>query len=368
MMFDSFGRRHRGGGHNPSLIALGVLGVMMMAAVIGVVAMDDEQEADAAVGSRFTVDNLTYKVLKTGNDVGVYDAASTISGSLSIPSSVSDGSKQYNVTSIEDNAFKSCSKLTSITIPNSVTSIGRNAFEGCSGLTSLTIPNSITHIGMYVFEGCSGLTSITIPNSVKSIASYAFKDCSKLTSVTIPDSVTSISGNSFLQCSEITKFIVDADNTNYSSVDGVLFNKDATKLITYTAGIEGHYTIPDSVTSIGPYAFQNCSKLTSITIPDSVTSIGANAFYRCSGLASMTFTSQSPPAMTTNSFCTSTTTEVTSPWNPVTAMADSIGTDGKTTIVWANPSYPDLTFLSNPVTNGTLAYNPTRTSKTALTA
>ena len=72
--------------------------------------------------------------------------------------------------------------------------------------------------------------------------------------------------------------------------------------------------------------------------------------------------------MSNKAFNTGTTIEVNSPWDPVTAMADAIGTDGKTTIVWANAPYPDLTFLSNPVTNGTLAYNPLRTIKTALTA
>ena len=95
-------------------------------------------------------------------------------GSLTIPSSVTYSGTTYSVTSIGNYAFRDCSGLTSVTIPNSVTSIGDNAFRDCSGLTSVTIPNSVTSIGNYAFFGCSGLTSVTIPNSVTSIGESAF--------------------------------------------------------------------------------------------------------------------------------------------------------------------------------------------------
>ena len=85
-------------------------------------------------------------------------------GSLTIPSSVTYSGMTYSVTSIGSDAFRNCSGLTSVTIPNSVTSIGGFAFDGCSGLTSVTIPNSVTSIGYYAFDGCSGLTSVTVPN------------------------------------------------------------------------------------------------------------------------------------------------------------------------------------------------------------
>ena len=194
-----------------------------------------------------------------------------------------------SVTSIGDYAFYYCNNLTSITIPDSVTSIGSYAFSDCRNLKSIAIPNSVTNIGDDAFSDCSSLTSITIPNSVTRIGDYAFNECSSLTSITIPDSVTSIGDNVFSGCEKLTGIMVDMNNKNYSSKDGALFNKDKTNLICYPAGkTETTYTIPDSVTSIGDYAFYYCNSLTSITIPNSVTRIGVKAFYNCISLTSIT--------------------------------------------------------------------------------
>ena len=193
------------------------------------------------------------------------------------------------VTSIGNQAFDSCSSLTSVTIPDSVTSIGNYAFWDCSSLTSITIPDSVTSIGDSAFYRCSSLTSITIPSSVTSIGNFAFKDCSSLTSITIPSSVTSIGSYAFDGCSKLNQINVDTANTAYSSMNGVLFDKDKTELIRYPEGkTDTSYAIPNSVTSIDYDAFYGCSSLTSITIPNGVTIIGGSAFEDCSSLTSIT--------------------------------------------------------------------------------
>ena len=180
------------------------------------------------------------------------------------------------VTSIGDSVFSGCTGLTSVTIPNGVTSIGDYAFEGCINLASVTIPDGVTSIGNSAFSGCTGLTSVTIPNGVTSIDSWAFYGCTGLTSVTIPDSVTSIGMSAFDSCTGLTSVTIPDSVTNIS---GQAFS-----------GCTGltSVTIPDSVTSIGMSAFRDCTGLTSVTIPNSVTSIGSYAFYGCTGLTSVT--------------------------------------------------------------------------------
>ncbi|MBQ8739551.1 MAG: leucine-rich repeat domain-containing protein, partial [Clostridia bacterium] len=192
------------------------------------------------------------------------------------------------VTKIGARAFCNCKSLVSATIPNGVTSIGESAFSQCSSLTSITIPNGVISIGKHAFSHCSSLTRATIPDRVTSIGEWAFYYCSSLISVTIPNSVTSIGRGAFCDCSSLTSIEVDPQNSSYRSIDGNLYSKDGKTLIQYAIGkSEKIFAIPNSVTSIGEYAFSHCSSLTSVTIPNGVTSIGWGAFSGCYSLTSI---------------------------------------------------------------------------------
>jgi len=194
-----------------------------------------------------------------------------------------------SVTRIGYAAFLNCTSLSSVTIPNSVTSIEDWAFAECSSLSSITIPNSVTNIGEEAFYYCSSLSSVTIGDSVTRIGNDAFHYCTSLSSVTIPNSVTSIGYEAFASCTSLSSITVDAANTHYVSVDGVLFNYAKDTLIQYPIGnTRTTYTIPNRVTSIGDYAFLNCTSLSSVTIPNSVTSIEDWAFADCTSLSSIT--------------------------------------------------------------------------------
>ena len=176
----------------------------------------------------------------------------------------------------------------------SVTTIGEEAFSGCWSLTSVTIPNSVTTIGAYAFSNCWDLTSVTIPNSVTTIGEWAFSECSSLTSVTIPNSVTTIGYAPFSGCSFLTDIIVDPENPSYCSIDGILYDKEVSVLINCPGKKEGEPTIPNSVTTIGNYAFYGCWSLTSVTIPNSVTTIGYAPFSGCSFLTDIIVDPENP--------------------------------------------------------------------------
>jgi hypothetical protein len=192
------------------------------------------------------------------------------------------------VTKINAKAFPDRAKLTSVTIPAGVKVIEAGTFEDCENMKSVTIPDSVTEIGESAFNCCVCLNSVTIPNGVAFIGEKAFFRCERLTSVTIPSGMVSIGLWAFDGCSGLTLINVAEDNTNYSSVDGVLFNKDKTVLIQYPEGKSGAYVIPNSVTKIEEDAFSDCVDLTSIEISNGVTEIGENAFADCAALKFVT--------------------------------------------------------------------------------
>ena len=226
------------------------------------------------------------------------------------------------ITEIGGSAFYNCTSLTSVSLPKTLTSIGADAFYNCSSLTEITIPEGVTSIGERAFSGCTSLTSITLPSTLTSIDSYAFDSCYALAIVYNNSSLT-IDGSS--NCGHLGQYvkeivnngqqpqgsIEESGNVNYyiNETTGKYIalapstSRDLVTQITIAAGAKeiNRYAFSDcwaletvifeensQLTSIGEYAFENCSSLTEITIPESVTSIGDYAFYGCSSLTEIT--------------------------------------------------------------------------------
>jgi len=283
----------------------------------------------------FEVDGIFYNIINSNEVEVTYQESSwsyntdRYSGEMTIPSSVYCNGKTYPVTTIGKYAFRSCSGLTSITIPNSVTTIGNSAFNRCTQLSSIQMPNSVTNIGYYAFdntawynsqsegpvyiglvfyrykgtmpdgtsitikdgtlgiagdafEGCSGLTSINIPNSVTTISAYAFEGCSGLTTINNSNSIITIGNYAFYGCSSLTSI----DFMNSVTTIGAYAFYGCTSLTSID--------FMNSVTTIGDYAFYECYGLTSVTIPSSVTSIGKYPFCLCTALTNIQVTNDNP--------------------------------------------------------------------------
>ena len=287
----------------------------------------DNYAGTVIIPATVTHDGNTYSVISIGKRA--FYRCNNLK-SVVIPNSVTTiGDEAFNlcirlenvnipnaVTSIGKSAFSSCN-LTRVTIPASVTSIGQNAFVSCANLTDIAvesgntrydsrddcnaiietasntlitgcqntvIPNSVIAIGSSAFAGCHTLESITIPNSIVSIGDLAFYACD-LTSITIGPSLASIGERVFTYCS-LANIVVESGNKTFDSRDNC---NAIIETATNTLVVGGQNTIiPNTVTSIGSYAFAGCRDLISMTIPNSVTTIGSNVFQYCNGLENVT--------------------------------------------------------------------------------
>lgn len=308
-------------------------------------------------------------------------AVNKISGDLIIPQFASDGKDNFTVVSISTHAFASCDNLTSVSIPESATEIKLGAFGDCSKLESIIIPKSVSVIGQAAFSNCTNLSSVTIPKSVISIGACAFMRCSSLTSIDLPESLESIDDGAFaycdlssilipksvtmigkyaFACNNLGSIEVDSENTDYISVDGILFSKDLSTLVAFPAGKEiEHYIIPESTTTIYSYAFYLCSKLNKVTLPKSITSIGSSAFSGCSNLTEVECLSEDPCTADEGIFSKSTYEnatlyvpmgtvpfyQATTPWNkflnisdePLLSGIEDVVADGVDAIDFAMP-------------------------------
>lgn len=300
-----------------------------------------------AIPEKVRINGKIYNVTSIGD--GVFGGYSGLT-SISIPESVTSiGAEAFigcsdlirinipeGVTRIDSSTFARCSSLREITLPKNVTSIGNSAFSGCNGLKSIQIPSSVTDIdkfafyrcinldvtidnsegnvkvGEFAFEGCKSVTylknkdltvidtsdtplkfRITSDSTAEVMEDYSYRD---LDSIFIPAKVriegkvydvTSIDEYAFVYYSNLTSINVSSNNSNYSSIDGVLFNKNKTEIVYVPRGRKGTFSIPSSVTSINSWAFYGCNGLTSINIPNSIKSIADSTFAHCYSLTSI---------------------------------------------------------------------------------
>ena len=218
-----------------------------------------------------------------------------------------------SLTQIDSYAFSECSSLNNIVIPEKVTTIGQATFRGCISLVDVTIPNSVTEMGEAVFSNCNNLINTNLPDGITSIPNSTFSNCKKLKSIKIPDAVTKIgrnafwgceslenvtipanvsligenqsSYNAFAKCSNLKNIMVDSNNLNYMSEDGVLFDKNKTRLVSYPAGKEqSSYIVPENIETITEVAFCGAVNLKKIELPESIRVIRREAFSRCVNL------------------------------------------------------------------------------------
>ena len=221
-----------------------------------------------------------YSVNEDGKTVSITGYAGT-SKKVVIPDEIL-GKKVTNIASM---AFLLNSDITSASIPKNVTNIGMAAFAGCSSMTEVKLVNGLKTIEDGAFGNCDGLKTITIPDTVTKIGDGVFGMCSNLTQINISKNVTSIGKGTFADCAKLKSINVSKDNKNYTSVGGVLYNKDKTEIIQYPAGkLQSSYKVEETTKKIRDYAFYDNTNLNSVEIPSKVNSFGEDVFTNCDNI------------------------------------------------------------------------------------
>ncbi len=231
-----------------------------------------------------TVDGYTWSYfIKNGEATITAAVTPSPKGAITIPATLGG----VKVTGLGKNLFDHCKEVTSVTIPEGVTSIGQGAFNFCYGLKSVTIPSSVKTIGDWAFSACFQLQSVTLPESLEYIGKGGFINCRSLKTVNIPVKLSVIGDSAFAYCTGLKQFTVDVDNKAFTAIDGVVYSKDWSTLVS-APNVSTIARMPPSMTKIGANAFQGCDRLETLTIPENVTMIDCGAFHSCERLASMT--------------------------------------------------------------------------------
>lgn len=252
------------------------------------------QEADLPNSLTYIGDSSFYKCTSL-QDIVIPRNVTEIGDSAFAYSGVSNALLGSNVGTIGKLAFAGCDHLSNMLFGTELETIGDLAFADCTDLFDVTLPQYVFEIGDRAFSGCVNLTRITMNDGLKYIGDKVFIGCASLTEITIPEGVISIGAEVFFGCESLVNIWVDEKNLVFSSLDGVLFSNDQTKLIQYPIGREDEiYFIPDGVTRIADKAFQGCTKLTDVRFPDSVSTLEHYVFQYCTNLKRACFEGNAP--------------------------------------------------------------------------
>ena len=289
---------------------------------------------------RLVIDENFKYVVNNNDEATIFAKDTSLSGIIEIPGQIVRNDKTFTVTKIGKEAFKDCTDITEIIIPDSVTKIGDGAFNGCLSLQEINIPITITNIGNYMFYACSSLESLELPEGTYSIGQYSFNGCSSLTNMTIPQNVQTIGQYAFGGCTGLESITFEdgegwfvATKAGDTSGTDVTLNDTANNVtllktthvkkywiksivqgnlryfvnsqgdlsvFALSTALEGEIEIPASieyrdetynVTAIGDKGFYNCTKITNLIIPEGIVSIGDSALYSCKKITSLTIPS-----------------------------------------------------------------------------